>query len=121
MTINTHRSNVFHQLGRIAGRTWRWLASQETSAKNKLVLNGLSVSAAKVVLWVANLAVLGVLLYMAFWLATVLLVFIFVGWTARNADCDYKVEPEWRQGQAGYGLYTRDEYRIDPHDPEDEH
>ena len=23
-------------------------------------------------------------------------------------------------GAAGYGLYTHDDYRIDPHDPEDE-
>ena len=74
-------------------------------------------------LLVVKLAALGVLVYIAFWLLALVIVGLVVAaWSARNADwdSDEATRTEWRYGPAGYGLYTYDGYRIDPHDPEDE-
>jgi hypothetical protein len=72
--------------------------------------------------WMLLLAVLGGLFYGAFWVA-LLLTFALVGaWLIRNDDGSYDEEhkPEWKYGFAGYGLYSYEGHRIDPHDPDDE-
>ncbi|MPN10034.1 hypothetical protein SDC9_157327 [bioreactor metagenome] len=39
---------------------------------------------------------------------------------ARNSDLgDELPEPEWRNGPTGFGLYTYDGFRIDPHVEDD--
>ena len=63
-----------------------------------------------------KLAALGVLLYTTFWLALVMVCVMVVAWMARNTDLGEELpEPEWRNGPAGFGLYTYDGFRIDPH------
>lgn len=43
-----------------------------------------------------------------------------VAWMARNTDLGEELpEPEWRNGPAGFGLYTYDGFRIDPHVEDD--
>ena len=110
------------RLGRTLGRAWRGCARLERRAQGWLLAQGWAPAIAKAALLAGKLAAIGVLLYTAFWLA-LLLAFALVGaWVVRNDDGSYDEEhkPEWRYGPAGYGLYTHDDYRIDPHDPEDE-
>ena len=110
------------RLGRTLGRTWRSWARLDRRAQGWLLVRGWAPGIAKAALLAVKLAAIGVLLYTAFWLA-LLLAFALVGaWVVRNDDGSYDEEhkPEWRYGPAGYGLYTHDDYRIDPHDPEDE-
>lgn len=108
--------------GRTLGRAWRGCVCLDRRAQDWLVAQGWAPGVARTVLLVVKLAVLGVLLYAAFWLA-LLLVFALAGaWLLRNDDGSYDEEQktEWRYGPAGYGLYTSSEQRIDPHDPEDD-
>ncbi|HEJ5841573.1 TPA: DUF3742 family protein [Pseudomonas aeruginosa] len=110
------------RLGRTLGRAWRGCARLDRRAQGWLFAQGWAPGIAKAALLAVKLAAIGVLLYTAFWLA-LLLAFALVGaWVVRNDDGSYDEEhkPEWRYGPAGYGLYTHDDYRIDPHDPEDE-
>ena len=110
------------RLGRTLGRAWRSCARLDRRAQGWLLARGWAPGIAKAALLAVKLAAIGVLLYTAFWLA-LLLAFALVGaWVVRNDDGGYDEEhkPEWRYGPAGYGLYTHDDYRIDPHDPEDE-
>ena len=110
------------RLGRTLGRAWRGCARLDRRAQGWLLAQGWAPGIAKAALLAVKLAAIGVLLYTAFWLA-LLLAFALVGaWVVRNDDGIYDEEhkPEWRYGPAGYGLYTHDDYRIDPHDPEDE-
>jgi len=82
-----------------------------------LIAKDIPVAVAATLVWVVKLAVLGVLLYVAFWIALLLIFAIAGAWAARNTEWE-EPEPEWRNGHAGFGLYTQDEYhRIDPHDP----
>ena len=110
------------RLGRTLGRAWRGCARLDRRAQGGLLAQGWAPGIAQAALLAVKLAAIGVLLYTAFWLA-LLLAFALVGaWVVRNDDGSYDEEhkPEWRYGPAGYGLYTHDDYRIDPHDPEDE-
>lgn len=115
----TTRTSTAERLGRAFGRGWRAYARRERRASNWLVSKGMPRAGATALVWVAKLAVLGVLLYVAFWLALLLVALVFV---ARGHDTvEWEPpEPEWRHGHAGFGLYTHDEYRIDSHDPSDE-
>ncbi len=119
----TSRPSWAHRLGEGAGHAWRWLARQDRRAAVWLTTQGLSAGAAKAMSWVAKLLVLGDLLYVAFWLVLLLMLGLIAVWAVQSKDWDaaHSNEAEWRQGPAGYGLYTSDDYRIDPHDPEDEH
>ena len=83
---------------------------------------GVPAGAATAVLWVVKLAVLGALLYSAFWLALLLAFAAIAAWMVRNADADESSdddEPQWRNGLDGYGLY-RGEVRIDGGSADDE-
>jgi hypothetical protein len=116
------QTSFAERLGRTLGRAWRSCARLDRRAQGWLLARGWAPGIAKAALLAVKLAAIGVLLYTAFWLA-LLLAFALVGaWVVRNDDGSYDEEhkPEWRYGPAGYGLYTHDDYRIDPHDPEDE-
>ncbi|RQR79142.1 DUF3742 family protein [Burkholderia sp. Bp9012] len=120
MTTTTHHHPWAQRAGQIAGRACRWYARREQQLLGTLIAQGMPARVASSALWVVKLAALGVLLYVAFWL-TLLLAFAIAGaWVARNTDWEEERPTEWRNGVAGYGLYTSDGYRIDPHDPEDE-
>jgi hypothetical protein len=76
---------------------------------------------AKGISWAVKFAVFAILLNGVFWLGLLLAFAVIAAWTARNADWDEEENrTKWRYGPAGYGLYSSDGYRIDPHDPEDE-
>ncbi|MFC4252937.1 DUF3742 family protein [Sinimarinibacterium flocculans] len=120
MATHAHSGSWVHRLGRGAGRTWGGYLRREQRAAGWLVGRGVPTSAARALLWIAKLVVLGVLLYAAFWLALLLLLAMVLVWAVDNAvpeDDDEKAE--WRMGLSGYGLY-RGETRIDLGDPDDD-
>ena len=118
----TAQTTFAERAGRSLGRLWRGGVWLERKARGWLVAQGLAPGVAKMALLVVKLVAFGLLLYAAFWLALLVASVVAAAWGARNADwdSDEATRTEWRYGPAGYGLYTFDEHRIDPHDPEDE-
>ncbi|WP_050467368.1 DUF3742 family protein [Herbaspirillum chlorophenolicum] len=117
----TTRTSTAERLGRTLGRGWRAYVRGERRASIWLVSRGVPVAGAAVLLWTVKLLVLGLLFYAAFWLALLLVFVMVVAWIARNSDLgDELPEPEWRNGPAGFGLYTYDGFRVDPHVQDDE-
>lgn len=116
----TTRTSTAERLGRAFGRGWRAYARRERRASNWLVSKGMPTAGATALVWMVKLAALGVLLYTTFWLALVMVCVMVVAWMARNTDLGEELpEPEWRNGPAGFGLYTYDGFRIDPHVEDD--
>ena len=118
MTTNTHNGRWSHRLGRGAGRAWRGYLRREQRVAGWLVTRGVPAGAATAVLWIVKLAVLGMLLYAASWLALLLTFAVVAAWLARNADEDDEKQPELRDGHSGVGLYDKDDWRIDMGDPD---
>ena len=121
--MKAHRQSrsTAESAGAAIGRVWRNWLRQEQRLVGWAISHGLPTNAAKAVSWILKLIVFAVLLYAATWLALLLIFGFLAAWAARNADWNGdENQPEWRQGPSGYGLYTSDEYRIDPHDPQDE-
>jgi len=116
----TTRITTAERFGRWLGRGWRGYVRGERRVSAVLAAKGAPVAVAAVLMWAVKLAVLGVLLYAAFWIALLLLFMVGAGWAANNSDPDNDIwmkEDEWRYGDAGFGIYTADGHRIDPHDP----
>ena len=112
----TTRASTAERIGRSVGRGWRAYVRGERRVSNLLVSKGVPVAGAVVLVSVVKLAALGAVLYTTFWLALLLVCVMVVAWMARNADLGEELpEPEWRNGPAGFGLYTYDGFRIDPH------
>lgn len=116
----TTRSGTAERLGRWLGRGWRAYARGERRVSGRLVSWGLPPGGAVSLLWAVKIVVLGVLLYSAFWLALVVVFAVAGAWVAATAVHEEALEPEWRNGPAGFGLYTYDGYRIDPHVEDDD-
>ena len=114
--------SLAERLGQTLGRACRGYLRQERKVNAWLIGHGVPAGAATLLFWGIKLAVLGALLYSAFWGALVavsVIAAVCVGRVSR--DIDTGLDPaEWRLGSAGYGLYTSDGHRIDPHDPEAE-
>ncbi|ERY55443.1 hypothetical protein Q056_05648 [Pseudomonas aeruginosa BL02] len=116
----TTRISTAERLGRTLGRGWRAYVRGERRASSWLVSKGVPAAGATALVWVVKLVAFGVLLYTTFWLAMLLVCVMIVAWMARNADLGEELpEPEWRNGPAGFGLYTYDGFRIDPHVEDD--
>lgn len=88
----TARISTAERLGRSFGRGWRAYARGERRASHWLASQGLSAAGATVLLWVVKLAALGVLFYVAFWLAVVLLGVLVAG---RVAAANTSDDDEW--------------------------
>ena len=115
----TARTTFADRTGRTLGRMLRGCVQRDQRAARWLMAHSWTPDIAKTVLAVVKLAVLGILLYMAFWLALLLVFAVAAAWAARNTDWD-ELQSEWRCGPGGYGLY-RGDIRIDIGDPcEDE-
>lgn len=106
--------------GRWLGGLWRAYVGCERQATAWLVVQGLPAGGATALLWIVKLSVLGLLLNGAFWLAMLLVFAVVAASVARNVDTDETPEPEWRNGPAGFGLYSYDGHRIDPHVSDDD-
>jgi hypothetical protein len=111
------QTSFAERLGQVLGRMWRAYMRQERKVSGWLVAQGLPASLAKATLVVVKLVAIGVLLYVAFWLA-LLIVFAVVTASIAGGKSFDEDEPEWRMGLSGYGLY-RGDTRIDPGSPDD--
>ena len=112
----TARISTAERLGRAFGRGWRAYARGERRTSSWLASKGVPVAGAVMLVWVTKLTALGILLYTTFWLALLLVCVMVAIWMARNTDLGEELpKPEWRNGPAGFGLYTYDGFRIDPH------
>jgi hypothetical protein len=117
----TTRISKAERLGRSIGGGWRVCRRSERRLSTWLVSKGMPAVGVALALWVIKLAVLSVLLYTMSWLVLLLVFAVAAGWVARNASlADDQSEPEWRNGAAGFGLYTYDGFRVDPHVEDDE-
>jgi Protein of unknown function (DUF3742) len=116
------RTTFAERLGRTLGRTGRGCARLDRRAQGWLRAQGLASGAVRAVSLVVKFAALAVLLYSAFWLALLIAFALAGAWLLHNDDGSYDKEQqtEWRYGHAGYGLYTSNDQRIDPHDPDDD-
>ncbi|MBN0649867.1 DUF3742 family protein [Pseudomonas aeruginosa] len=119
MNAKTHRSFP-ERFGYWLGRAWRAGVRVERQLSSWLVGQGLPKGLAVALLWVVKLVAAGVMLYAATGLAVVLLFAVAAAWGARNSEVASRPEAEWRNGPAGFGLYTYDGFRIDPHVSDDE-
>lgn len=88
----TTRTSTAERFGRALGRGWRVYARGERRASNWLASKGVPVAGAVALLWAAKLVVLGLLFYVVFWLAVVLLCVLAAGWTAAANTPD---DDEW--------------------------
>lgn len=107
------------RFGRWLGRRWRGYLRREHRVSAWLVAQRVPARVASVLLWIVKLAVVGVLLYVAFWLTLLLLFAVVAARAASNAKWETS-QSEWKNGPAGFGLYTHDGYRIDPHVSDEE-
>jgi hypothetical protein len=103
------------RLGRRLARAWQAAARLDRQTRAALVARGMNAALAGGLVWAVRIALLALVLYGAFWVAVLLVSVAVAVWNARNADWNRMPEPEWRNGLAGYGLYTYEGYRIDPH------
>lgn len=118
----TTRISIAERLGCALGRGWRAYARGERRASNWLMSKGVPAAAAAALVWVVKLVALGVLLYTTFWLAVLLLLGVAAAWMAGNSakgDDRWAQQDELRNGEAGFGLYSSNDQRLDPHDPND--
>ncbi|CAK1313893.1 Protein of uncharacterised function (DUF3742) [Burkholderia pseudomallei] len=115
----TAHSTVAERVGRGLGRAWFAIRRQEARVVQHLMHQGLSRGIATLIMWAVKLLVLGVLLYVAFWLTLVAIFVLVAAWLAGNADDTADDKPQWRNGLSGYGLY-RGDVRVDPGTTDDE-
>lgn len=117
----TAHTTVAERVGRGLGRVWLAIRRQEARVVQHMVHQGLSRGVAILIMWAVKLFALGVLLYATFWVGLLLIFFLTAAWVARHIDWpEENPKPEWRYGLLGFGLYDKDGFRIDPHDPNDE-
>ncbi|QNM96698.1 DUF3742 family protein [Chitinimonas koreensis] len=108
----TAHNNTAERAGRALGRAVRALSRHDRNARSWLITQGLQPGAAQVLSLTAKLVVIGVLFYVAFWLALLAAFALFAAYAGRHADLSDIGKSEWRNGWDGYGLY-RGEVRID--------
>ncbi|MCW5592182.1 MULTISPECIES: DUF3742 family protein [Gammaproteobacteria] len=108
MDTKTRISNA-ERLGRWVGGMWRAGVRRERRLAGWLVVRGLPAGVAAALLWVVKLAVLGVLLYAAFWLTLLVVAVMAVAWATQRGD-DAPADD--------YSFTTLDELRNTPgYDP----
>ena len=76
------------RLGRTLSRAWRGCVRLDRRANGWLVAQGWAPGAARAVLTILKLAVLGMLVYAAFWLALLIVCVLVAAWIARREDTE---------------------------------
>lgn len=117
MVTSSRAENV----GKRLGGMWLGLVRREKHVASWLVEQGLSNSAAQAAIWIVRLVFLAAMLYFSVMLAVLVAAFLIVAIAISHTDLSVdEDQPEWRDGLLGFGLYNRDGFRIDPHDPNEE-
>ncbi|MFN3985897.1 MAG: DUF3742 family protein [Rhodocyclaceae bacterium] len=76
------------RLGRWLGGLWRGFMRRERGVVGWLVASGMPAGGTTALLWIVKLSVLGLLLYVAFWLAMLLVIAVATAWLASRSDDD---------------------------------
>jgi len=76
------RISTAERFGRWLGRGWRGYVRGERRVSAALVAKGVPVAMAAALVWAVKLAVLGMLLYVTFWIALLILFMMGAGWAA---------------------------------------
>jgi len=81
----TTRITSAERFGRWLSRGWRGYVRGERRMSAALVAKGVPVAVAAVLVWVVKLAVLGALLYVAFWIALLLFFVMATAWATEHS------------------------------------
>lgn len=92
---STTRISKAERFGHWFGRRWRGYACCEQRVAGWLVSQGVSKPAAKALLWVAKLAVLAMLLYIAFWFAMLAIFVVGAAWMASQGRSEGAFELQY--------------------------
>jgi len=84
----TTRITSAERFGRWLGRGWRGYVRGERQVSACLVAKGVPASITTALAWAVKLAVVGVLLYIAFWLAVLILCAVIGIWAASQNHSD---------------------------------
>jgi len=82
------QTSFAERLGQMLGGMWRGYVRQERKANGWLVEHGIPAVGATALLWIIKLVVLGVLLYVAFWLALLLVFAVAAAWAVQHGALD---------------------------------
>jgi hypothetical protein len=82
------QTSFAERLGQMLGRMWRGYVRQERKANGWLVERSIPAVGATALLWIIKLVVLGVLLYVAFWLALLLVFAVAAAWAVQHGALD---------------------------------
>jgi len=88
----TTRLTTAERFGRWLGRGWRGYMREEQRLSAALVAKGVPVSVADALVWAVKLAVLAALIYVAFWIALLLMFAVAAAWTAEHSNSQEEEE-----------------------------
>ena len=111
-------NTISERAGAAFGRAWRKLQRYDARAALWMSENGASPFIAKTLLWTVKIVALAVLLWLAFWIAVLLVIAVMATFLLRNADQPHSGRVEQRDGPLGFGLYDEHGFRIDLDDDE---
>lgn len=114
---HTARMTTAARLGRWLGGVWRGWLRAEGRVHRWLMAQGLPVGGATVLTWVIKLAILGVLLYAAFWVALMLVAVVLAARMAEQApqgDDDFLGRRAEEQDHRESLFYHPASYNDDP-------
>ncbi|AZE54499.1 hypothetical protein C4K03_2344 [Pseudomonas synxantha] len=115
------KNSKAERVGRWLGRAYRGLMRQEQRLRLWQVKLGVPATGARVFAWGLRFSVIVLLLSFSLVLAMIVFGLWVIGRGVARSDLSYRTpEVEWRDGYSGFGLYTRDGFRIDPYVSEDD-
>lgn len=115
------KNSKAQRVGLFLGRAYRGLLRQEHRLRLWLVRLGIPAPGARGLSWCLRFSVIVLLLSFSLVLGMIVCGLWLIGRGVAQSDLSYREpETEWRDGYAGFGLYTRDGFRIDPYVSEDD-
>jgi len=114
---HTARMTTAARLGRWLGGVWGGCLRAERRVHRWLMAQGLPAGGARVLIWVVKLAILGVLLYAAFWVALMLVAVVLAARMAEQApqgDDDFLGRRAEEQDHRESLFYHPASYNDDP-------
>lgn len=115
------KNSKAQRVGLFLGRAYRGLLRQEHRLRLWLVRLGIPAPGARGLSWCLRFSVIVLLLSFSLVLGLIVCGLWLIGRGVAQSDLSYREpETEWRDGYAGFGLYTRDGFRIDPYVSEDD-
>ncbi len=102
--MGQNRLTTAARFGGWLGGRWKKILAFQVQLSNWLHSMGVPSVIARSLIWILNICVVGCLLYVAFWIAVLVLLAIGVARLATHSVMSVD-EGEWRSGSEGYGYY----------------